>query len=217
MRDPEHPLSCRLRPGQDVGEFESARDAFVASLRAQAGVQVDRELAAVFDFAASGQPDPPVFIGMTQYQSAEAFAAAGEALGSSPAASAFFATFEPEAFTALRPLDAADPVDLAAIASRPGEVLEIAVRDLSAYDAFDPAAYASARDAFLALLTAQAGVVGEYQWVSVLDPHLVVGMTVYRDADAFAAAGAAIGEAPETAAFLGGYPPRVGYLSAVVR
>lgn len=209
----------RLEPAQDVDAFAAARDAFVDRLRAQPGVGTDREFRAVVDFATFAAPEPPVYIGMTQYDSLDAFAAAGEALGMSPEAGAFFQTFTPEAFTALRPLEPETPVDLAAIADRPGQVLEVAVRDLSTYPDFSPDDYTTSRDAFIELLRDQPGVVAEYQWVSALDPDFVVGMTVYEDIDAFAAVSASptVAEAPETGAFLGGYPPLVGYVSAVER
>ncbi|MCB9603054.1 MAG: antibiotic biosynthesis monooxygenase [Sandaracinus sp.] len=209
----------RLDDGQDIAEFEAARDAFVARLRERDGVEVDRELRAFFDFGSQAAPTAPVFVGMTQYATSEAFGAAGEALGSSPEAAAFFATFTPEAFTALRPLDAAQPVDLAAIADQPGQVLEIAVRDLSAYEGFDQAAYEAARDGFLALLRDQPGFVAEYQWVSVLDPNTVVGMTVYESQEAFfgVLGNERFVDDPATAAFLFGYPPATAYVSSVVR
>lgn len=209
----------RLNAGQDVEAFAAARDAFVERLRALPGVGTDREFEAVFDFATFGAPAPPVFIGMTQYESADAFGAAGAALGESAEAGAFFGTFTPEVFTALRPLVPGSAVDLAGVAAAPGQVLEMAVRDLSTYAGFVADDYAAARDGFLDLLRAQPGVVAEYQWVSALDPNVVVGMTVYESFDAFVALSQspAISEAAETAAFLGGYPPAVGYVSRVVR
>lgn len=209
----------RLNDGQDVAAFEAARDAFVALLRERPGVGADREFRAFFDFSAQAAPTAPVFVGMTQYANAAAFRAAGEALGASPTAAAFFATFRPEAFTALRPLDPGKAVQLTAIAARPGQVIEIAVRDLSTYAAFDRAKYEAARDGFLALLRSQPGFVAEYQWVSVLDPNTVVGMTVYESQEAFFGV---LGDQrfvgdPATAAFLFGYPPAKAYVSAVVR
>lgn len=209
----------RLAEGQDVAAFEAAREAFIARLRAQDGVEVDREFQAFFDFGAQGAPTAPVFVGMTQYATAEAFAAAGDALGASPEATAFFATFTPQAFTALRPLTADRRVDLAAIADRPGQVLEVAVRDLAAYDGFDQGAYEAARDGFLTLLRSQPGFVAEYQWVSALDADTVVGMTVYESQEAFFGV---LGDQdfvddPATAAFLFGYPPATAYVNAVVR
>jgi hypothetical protein len=209
----------RLNAEQDVAQFEAARDAFIDRLRAQDGVEVDRELQAFFDFSAQAAPTAPVFIGMTQYATPDAFGAAGEALGTSPEAAAFFNTFTPEAFTALRPLDADQPVDLAAIADQPGQVLEIAVRDLSTYEGFDQAQYEAARDNFLTLLREQPGFVAEYQWVSVLEPNTVVGMTVYQSQEAFFGVLGNQGfvNDPATAAFLFGYPPATGYVSAVIR
>ena len=209
----------RLNDGQDVMSFEAARDAFVARLREQDGVEVDREFQAFFDFGAQTAPTAPVFVGMTQYATSEAFGAAGEALGSSPEAAAFFTTFTPQAFTALRPLDSDQPVDLATIADQPGQVLEIAVRDLSAYESFDQAEYEAARDGFLTLLRDQPGFVAEYQWVSVLDPNTVVGMTVYESQEAFFAVlgNESFVNDPATAAFLFAYSPATAYVSTVVR
>lgn len=46
----------QLNDGQDVTEFEAARDAFVARLREQDGVEVDREFEAFFDFGAQAPP-----------------------------------------------------------------------------------------------------------------------------------------------------------------
>lgn len=209
----------RLNDGQDVMAFETARDAFVELLRKQDGVGTDREFQAVFDFTVNGPPVPSVYIGMTQYDTLGAFQAAGEALGSTPEAGAFFSTFKPEAFTVLRPLEEGSEVNLAGIASSKGNILEVAVRDLSKYQGFDAAAYASTRDAFLTLLKGQPGVVAEYQWVSALDPNVVVGMTVYQDQPAFQAIGMdpAVVGSPEAMEFLSKYPPVVGYVNVVVR
>ncbi|MEO0604936.1 MAG: hypothetical protein AAF211_26120, partial [Myxococcota bacterium] len=195
------------------------RDAFVAQLVEELGVGTDREFEAFVDFGTFMPPAPPVFIGMTQYDSVDDFTAAGEALGTSPEAGAFFASFTPEAFTALRPLEPDTDVDLAGIANGDGQVLEVAVRDLSTYSDFVEADYESSRDAFLPLLAMQPGFVAEFQWVSALDPNVVVGMTVYESADAFQT----ISSNPEFAGsavattFLGTYPPLVGYVSNVVK
>ena len=209
----------RLNEGQDVAEFEAARDAFVERLKAQPGVGTDREFGAFLDFSTFAEPSPAVFTGMTQYDSLDAFQDAGAALGESAEAGAFFSTFTPAAFTVLQPLGGYGPLDLATMAADADDVLEIAVRDLSAYEDFDATAYADARDAFLGVLTAQPGVVREYQWVSVLDPNVVVGMTVYEDTAAFqnVATDPAVAGSGEAAAFLGAYPPIAGFAHAVVR
>jgi hypothetical protein len=105
------------------------------------------------------------------------------------------------------------------VASEPGQLLEFGIRDLSDYpDDLDVDDYAQKRDAFLALLVAQSGVVREYQWVSPIDPNVAVGMTVYESQEAFMtiAQDAAFLGAPEVQAFLGSYPPSGGYVTAVV-
>ena len=209
----------RLGATQDLTAFASVRDAFVAQLRAQPGVTADREFQSFFDFGVNGPPAPPVFIGMTQYASLDAFQRAGAALGSSPQAMAFFRTFTPATFTVLRPLNPGNVVDLSQIANQPGQVLEVAVRDLSTYANFDAAAYASARDAFIALLVSQSGVIAEYQWVSVTSPNLAVGMTVYRDQAAFGAIAQnpAVSASPAATAFFTRFPPASGFVNTIVR
>ena len=164
-------------------------------------------------------PSVPVYVGMTQYSSLEAFDAASKVLGPSAEASTFFATFSPKAFTALRLLNADAKVELSSIASEPGQVLEVAVRDLSAYESFDQGKYEAAREGFLSLLRTQPGFVAEYQWVSILDKNIVVGMTVYESQEAFfgVLGNQDFVNAPATAAFLFGYPPATAYVNAVVR
>lgn len=207
----------RMLPAGSVDSFSAARERFVERLRARPGVRLDREFAAIVDFQTFGAPEPGVFVGMTEYDSIAAFENAGLALGSSEEARAFFSEFTPIVFTALRPLDGAE-YDLSAVAAVPGQVLEIAHRDLSAYADFDPASYDAARTAFLDDLRTQAGVVAEYQWQSMLDANLVVGMTVYESVAAFQALAASpfLGSATATV-FVGGYPPASGYLVADVR
>lgn len=207
----------RLNKGQDLAKFKAARDAFVAKLKAQSGVGTDREFQAVFDFSTQKAPEPPVYIGMTQYDSLATFQAVGKALGTSAEAGAFFATFKPEVFTALKPLKAGTKVDLAGIADQAGQMLEVAVRDLSQYKSFDQADYEAKRDAFLALLRKQKGFIAEYQWISALDKNIAVGMTVYKDQAAFQAIAAdkAFMGSKETTSFLGAYPPKIGFLNVV--
>lgn len=208
----------RLNQDQDVGEFEAARDAFVAQLRAQPGVVTDREFAAFFDFGTFDAPAPQVFIGMTQYEDAEAFAAAGDALGTSAEAGAFFATFTPEVFTVVVPARSGTGVDLASMAAEDGQVIEVVWRDLSLYEDFDAAEYEATRDAALAVLAAVDGVEAEYQWVSD-EGTLAVGMTVYSDQARFfeIATDESLLADPDLNAFFGGYPSIGGFVSTVVR
>jgi len=206
-----------LNEGQDVAAFAAARDAFVARLKAQPGVTVDREFVALVDGSTFAPPAGPVFTGMTEYENMAAFAAAGEALGSSAEAGVFFSTFSPAAFTALRPKSPADRYDLAALANQPGQVLEIAVRNLGNYANFDAADYETRLNGFLGVLAQQPGFVAEYQWVSVLDANIVVGMTVYESAEAFQALAGNQALLAAMMPFVEDYPPFTGYIHADAR
>ncbi|MEM7134193.1 MAG: hypothetical protein AAF702_48435 [Chloroflexota bacterium] len=208
----------RLNDGQDVDEFAAARDAFVAQLKQQPGVSSDREFAPFVDFLTFGPPEPPVFIGMTEYESLADFEAAGGALSDGAEAGAFFSTFTPEVFTVLRPLNPEDGYDLAAFATESGQVLEVAARDLSSYENFDMVDYETKRDAFLEALSQQPGWVAEMQWVSLFDPNLVVGMTVYESAEAYQAIySSEFGQSQIAQDFGGGYPLVAGYASLDAR
>lgn len=202
----------RLPDGQDVAVFATARDAFIKLLTAEPGVGVDREFEAIIDGATFGPPTAPLFTGMTQYENLAAFTAAGEKLGSTPEAAAFFATFEPQLFTVLRPKDPTANYDLSAILSEPGQILEVAARDLSKYENFDAADYETRLNAFLATLAKQPGFVAEYQWVSVLDPNLVVGMTVYESVEAFGAIAQDQAFVEQFMPFINDYPPFTGFV-----
>lgn len=202
----------RLNDGQDLAEFAAAREAFLAALTAQPGVGTDREFEAIIDGATFGPPAVPVFTGMTQYENLETFQAAGAALGNSTEAGAFFGTFEPLAFTALGPKYPADSYDLARIAAEPGQILEVAVRNLAQYENFDVQDYESRLGVFLDALSQQPGFVAEYQWVSVLDPNLAVGMTVYDSVDAFAAIAQDQEFVAQMMPFVNDYPPFTGFV-----
>lgn len=207
----------RLNDGQDLADFAAVRDAFVAVLTAEPGVNTDREFMAFLDGTTFAPPAVPVFTGMTQYANLDAFAAAGQKLGSSPEAGAFFSTFEPQLFTALRPKDPADSYDLSEILSEPGQILEVAARDLSMYENFDRDDYETRLAAFLNALSQQPGFVAEYQWVSVLDPNIVVGMTVYENVDAFGAIAQDQEFVGQMMPFINDYPPYTGYIHTDAR
>jgi hypothetical protein len=86
-------------------------------------------------------------------------------------------------------------------------VLEIAVRDVSALDfeAFD-----TKRKAFVDVLTAQPGVLGEYEYRSI-DGKYYVGMTLYETGEAVQAifANPTVSQGAEFGALMAEYPPMV--------
>ncbi len=206
----------RLGPKTDVAAFEAARDAYRVALSMQDGAVIDREYEATVDFSTGMPATPAVFIGATQFNSAESFQAGAMALNGTDEEGAYFPLFDVEFFGLLRPLDGG-AIDLPALAEE-GQVLEVAPRDLSAYEDFDPDAYAEARDAFIELLSAREGVVAEFQWVSPFDPNVAVGMTVYESQDAWQAiwTDPAFLESEPFVDFIGGFPPNGGYLNAPV-
>ncbi len=180
----------RLKAGQDLQDFQTKRDAYVALLEAESGTLTDREFQPFFEFTNSGLPVDSVFVGLTSFSDFQTFQAIGSAT-SGQIANDFFATFDFISFQVLQPLDPSEPVDLAEFANLgTGQVWEVAVRDLSQYSSFDRSDYEQKRDAYLAVLAAQDNFVREVQWRSLTDTNVVVGMTVYKDAQSYAAVNA---------------------------
>ncbi len=169
----------KVKVGQE-SNFLTARANFINLLTAQNGTSNDREYAMFFPYDANiDLNENQVFVGMTQYEDLNTYNAIGNAIGNSPEAAAFFSTFDPLVFTVLKPLEAGTEVDASKLASS-GQILEIAVRDLSIYSNFNKSDYETKRDAFLAALAQRPERVAEYQWVSATNSNIVVGMTVYK-------------------------------------
>ena len=200
----------QVKIGQE-SQFISARTNFINLLTQESYVYNDREYFSFYHFNPSQDTSRKVYIGMTQYEDMATFQAVGNKLGGSTQATTFFGTFDALTFTALKPLVPGTAVDLSKIATG-NQILEIAVRDLSLYTGFVKADYESKRDAFLAKLTAQSATVKEYQWVSVLNPNIVVGMTVYQDQNSFfqLSSNPTFMNDPAVQAFFVTYPPNMG-------
>ena len=211
----------KVKDGVSIAEFTTARDAYVALLEAEQGTLTDREIQPFFDFTFSGLSLDSIYIGFTSFQNQATFDQIGDATSNTTAANTFFGLFDFLAFEVLQPLDKDEVVDLADLAPLgSNQVWEIAIRDVSEYDSFDQADYESKRDAYLAILAQQNGFIREIQWQSISNPNVVVGMTIYRDAqavqdinndqdfiDAYTATG-----------FLQSYPPnKFGMISNVLK
>jgi len=208
----------QVKNGQ-LSTFEQARTNFIKLLTKQEGVSNDREYASFFHFNPAQDTSRPVYIGMTQYEDLATFQKVGNDIGSSAEAGAFFSTFDALVFTAMKPKTAGTEVDLSQVA-KSGQILEVAVRNLSQYPNFNQADYEAKLSAFLAVLAQQAGRVAEYQWVSVLDTNIAVGMTVYESQQAFfnIAGNPAFSNHPDVVAFFATYPPNMGgEVSTVVK
>lgn len=208
----------QVKKGQEAA-FVTARTNFINLLTKESGVSNDREFKSFFHYNPAQDQTREVFVGMTQYEDLATFEAVGKKLGNSAELGAFFGTFDVLTFTALKPLKSGTEIDLSKLASS-GQVLEIAVRDLSKYQNFNKADYEAKRDAFLVELAKQPARVAEYQWVSALDPNLVIGMTVYTSQEAFMQllSNASFANNPAVGAFLGKYPPSgYGEICSVVK
>ena len=180
----------KIKAGQDIEDFKAKRDAYVALLEAESGTLTDREFQPFFEFTNSGLPLDSVFVGLTSFTDFQTFQDIGS-VTSGQVADDFFATFDFITFQVLQPLDSSEVIDLADFANLgTGQVWEVAVRDRSLYTDFDQSDYEQKRDAYLAVLAAQNNFVREVQWQSISDPNVVVGMTVYKDAQSYAAVNA---------------------------
>ena len=201
----------KVKAGQDMEDFKAKRDAYVALLEAEEGTIADREIQPFFEFTFSGLPVDSIFVGFTSFKDFESFQEIGNA-ASGETANAFFSTFDFITFQVLKPLDPEEKVDLSDFANLgSGQVWEVAVRDLSKYEAFEQEDYETKRDAYLAVLAAQDNFVREVQWQSISDPNVVVGMTVYKDAASYQAVNQdqAFIDAYTATGFLQNYPINV--------
>lgn len=208
----------QVKTGQ-TSAFTTARNNFINILTKEPGVFNDREYKSFLHYNPAQDATRDVYVGMTQYENLAAFQAANQKLGNSDEATTFFNTFDALTYTVLKPLKSGVTVDLTKVASS-GQVLEIAVRDLSKYANFNKADYEAKRDAFLVELAKQPARVAEYQWVSALDPNIVIGMTVYTNQQAFTQllSDPAFNNNPAVGAFLGTYPPtNYGEVCTVVK
>jgi len=119
--------------------------------------------------------------------------------------SAYLATVEAVQNVIVQPFVKGESLHVNDLAA-PGQVLEMAFRDISAYD--DPVDFLRTIRGFTHQLTALDGVVREYEWLSV-DGQYFVGMTQYESMDAFmvASQNETLLTSPVTAAVFSQYPP----------
>ena len=208
-------LELAINQVTDTVNFEAKRAAFLAVLNSQEGVVADSKFDMFFNYQtfAPVPSSAPIAVGMTEYASKNVYDGIAVDLMNSTEAAEYFGTFSSVSFLTLNPLDDNVDPNLSSICNEPGQILEVAVRDISNYA--DMADYEAKRDAFLALLKQQSGFVKEYQWVSTNGTH-AVGMTVYTDQNAFFAlsANTTFSQDPAYTNFLGTYPPIAGGMNA---
>lgn len=192
----------KVKSGQ-LDAFKTARTHFISLLKQQEGVIADREF---MSFYALPEPDDTeVYIGMTTWASPAAAGAASEVLMPSPEAAAFFSTLDFKAYVMAQLLEG-DNFDLKTLASKEGQVLEVAVRAVNEGQA---EAFQSTRKAFVDMLSAMDGVLASYEFkvISEHDQTLTVGMTVYTSQKAFQEVAGAIMTDPITQAYFATFTP----------
>jgi hypothetical protein len=202
--NPVHEIAVRkVKPGKDDA-FRQRRAEFIQTLKEQPGVGADREFAS---FLALPEPDETdVFIGMTTYDSLKANAAIQRKPGVVWKFLRFARTMDLKAYVYVDPTEG-PPFDLATLAAKPGQVLEIGVRRVE--DA-DQAGFDRTRAPFIELLSAQDGVLDNWEFKVIKGKNiegLSVGMTVYESQDAVQAAMDAIMEDPITQAYFATFTP----------
>lgn len=204
-------LAIRAVPDQEA--WKAAAGSFGKLLSGEQGIIANAEFMSIMGFApvgADGQPVKNVFVGMLQIDNeATHDTLMGKYFGAEKPVevTAYLGTIENIADAGkLRPFRDTPALDVANMV-KPGQVLEIAVRDVSALDfeAFD-----TKRKAFVDVLTAQPGVLGEYEYRSI-DGKYYVGMTLYETGEAVQAifANPTVSQGAEFGAMMAEYPPMV--------
>lgn len=199
-----HEIAIREVKAGKGASFRTRRQEFIEVLKRQPGVGADREFES---FMALPEPDDAgVFIGMTTYDSLADNAAIQRRPGVVWRFLRFASTMKLKAYVYVRPVEG-PPFDLAAVATGPGEVLELAVRRV------DPgvgADFDRARREFLGLLERQDGVSSTWEFEVVKGKKaagLTVGMTVYESREALDAVMGRIMADPITQAYFARFEP----------
>jgi hypothetical protein len=205
-------LELAIRSVPDQEAWKEAAEPFVALLANEAGIIASAEYMSIMGFApvdANGQPVPNVFIGMLQLDNQAVFdGLMAKFMGANaPAAmTEYLATINNIADILVKPFRDTPALDVANMV-KPGQVLEIAVRDVSGWDFND---FDAKRKAFVDVLVAQPGVLGEFEYQSA-DAKYYVGMTLYENGETLQAIAAspAVTQGPEYGALMQSYPPMV--------
>lgn len=147
---------------------------------------------------------------ITEWDSLTSYTAMDD-LAEEETVSAYLATIEAVQNVIVQPFVKGEALHVNDLAA-PGQVLEVAFRDISAYD--DPVDFLRTIRGFTHQLTALDGVVREYEWLSV-DGQYFVGMTQYESLDAFMAASQdeTLLTSPVTAAVFSQYPPMLAQMT----
>ena len=204
-----------VRTVPDEAAWWEAFGGLYGLLAEESGVQPSQEFKSIFSAApvdpATGEGVQQVYFGLGQVDSLAVY---NEMISRymaemPPAMTEYFATNETILNIQVQPFRDTPLLDVANMV-QPGQVLEIAIRDVSGYESFE--AFDTLRKPFVEMLLAQPGVLQEFEYRSV-DGRYYVGMTLYESAEAFQAimSNPDVVAAPEIAAFMS-YPPLISQI-----
>ena len=201
---PVYEIAVRQVKDGMKADFEFARANFINILVEQNGVSNDREFSS---FYALPEPDKrEVFIGMTEYSS---FKTPGKVQSKMSVVSKFMKfkkTMDLKAYVFVQPIEGGK-FDLGTLATKPGQVLELAVRRVKSGQ---ETAFESSRKDFVNWLNKQEGVVGSWELkvVGGADTEgLTVGMSVYESQAAFQTIAGKVQQLPEAGKYFSTFDP----------
>lgn len=202
--EPVYEIAVRQVKDGMKDDFVTARTNFINVLTKQKGVSNDREFSS---FYALPEPDQrEVFIGMTEYAS---FKTPGKVQSKISVVSKFLKfkkTMDLKAYVFVQLVEGGN-FNLSTLATKPGQVLELAVRKVKDGQNY---AFESSRKDFVNWLNGQEGVVGswEFKVVGGADTEgLTVGMSVYESQEAFQAIAGKVQQLPEAGKYFSTFDP----------
>jgi hypothetical protein len=193
----------------DPEAFAAASAELETLLAAQEGYLGSLEYTTIVSLAPEIAEGDVYGVGVTAWASAEAYEASA-ALMEDPAVGAYLETIETVQNVVIEPFVKGEAITLDDFPG-PGEVFEVAIRDLASYE--DPVDFLRTIRGFTDLLGAEEGVLREYEWVSV-DGQYFVGMTRYASVEAFsnASQSEALFSSPVVGQVFAQYPPMVAQI-----
>lgn len=149
----------QVKPGC-LADFKVARAAFITEMKKTQGVGPDAAYQSFFTMP--GENESEVFVGVTEWNSAEDFANAAVQLAPTAAFQNYFQTFEQLAYLQLRLADG-EPFDLAHITGN-GHTVEFAARTVKPGQEH---LFAAKRKAFFDVIAAQPGYLFDREFVAI--------------------------------------------------
>lgn len=204
-----HVFEVVIREVVDAETFNELQPQLIEASQAVEGFVGNLEYTAFVNFTGELDENIPVIVEIVEYESIDAYNASLENAGITDLLEAYNASAPLIADVVVEPFVKGEAISLDDFPDA-GEVLEVAIRDLSSYE--DPVDFIRTIQGFTDALGREEGVLREYQWIST-DGATFVGMTRYASAEAFAAVSQSetIFAMPNTQYAFATYPPMIGF------